>query len=113
MASRTAGARDDTHARLLRRAALMPPLVLLAVAAIAWLPQLEPLRDRFAATDARWVLAALALQVLSALSFVAAFRGAFERRIGPRAAFDLAAVEQGANILLPTGGSGGPGGRRA
>jgi uncharacterized membrane protein YbhN (UPF0104 family) len=78
-----------------------------AVAAIVWLPALEPVRDRFANTDGRWVAAAFGLQVASALSFVAAFRGAFERRIGGRAAFDLAAVEQGANILLPSGGSGG------
>jgi uncharacterized membrane protein YbhN (UPF0104 family) len=93
--------------RLARRALLLPALVVGAVAGLALLPQLEPVRDRFAATNAVWVLVALGLQLASTLSFVAAFRGAFDRRIGWRAAFDLAAVEQGANILLPSGGSGG------
>ena len=82
----------------------MPALVLVAV---ALLPQLEPVRHRFAATRPGWVVVALFLQLASTLLFVDAFRGAFARRIGWRAAFDLAAVEQGANILLPSGGSGG------
>jgi uncharacterized membrane protein YbhN (UPF0104 family) len=89
------------------RALLLPGGAAVVIAAVIWLPALEPVRDRFANTDGRWIALALVLQVASALSFVAAFRGAFERRIGWRAAFDLAAVEQGANILLPSGGSGG------
>jgi hypothetical protein len=93
--------------RVLERALLLAALAALAAAAVIWLPTLEPVRDRFADTDPAWVVAAAALQAASALSFVVAFRAAFERRIGWRAAFDLAAVEQGANILLPTGGSGG------
>jgi uncharacterized membrane protein YbhN (UPF0104 family) len=92
---------------LLRRALLPTALLVAAAAAVLWLPFLEPVRDRFAGTDGRWVAVAFVLQVLSTLSFVAAFRGAFERRIGWRAAFDLSMVEEGANVILPSGGSGG------
>jgi uncharacterized membrane protein YbhN (UPF0104 family) len=101
------GASSVRATRLARRALLLPVIVLLGVAAVAFLPELEPVRDRFAATKPGWVLVALTLQLASMLSFVAAFRGVFDRRIGWRAAFDLSAVEQGANILLPSGGSGG------
>jgi uncharacterized membrane protein YbhN (UPF0104 family) len=74
---------------------------------VLWLPALEPVRARFANTNGAWVGAAFTLRLASTLSFVVAFRGAFERRIGWRAAFDLATVEQGANIVLPSGGGGG------
>jgi uncharacterized membrane protein YbhN (UPF0104 family) len=100
------GPHPDSRA-LARRAAITAGLAVLAAAAIIWLPALEPVRNRFANTDARWVAAAFLLQVASTLSFVAAFRGAFERRIGWRAAFDLSMVEEGTNVLLPSGGSGG------
>lgn len=105
-AEATAGPHPDTRV-LARRAAIAAGLAVLAAAAVVWLPALEPVRNRFANTDARWVAAAFVLQVASTLSFVAAFRGAFERRVGWRAAFDLSMVEEGTNVLLPSGGSGG------
>ena len=92
---------------LARRALLPVGLLAIAAAAIVWVPFLDPVRDRFADTDARWVAVAFGLQVCSTLSFVAAFRGAFEHRIGWRAAFDLSMVEEGTNVILPSGGSGG------
>lgn len=91
----------------MRRGLLLVALAGAVAAAVVWLPLFEPVRDRFADTDGRWVAISLVLQVLSTLTFVAAFRGAFDRRISWRAAFDLAAVEQGANVVLPSGGSGG------
>lgn len=108
-------AADDPHAEgpgldlraLARRSVLLAGLVALVVGGVLWLPALQPVRDRFADTDGRWVAAACGLQVLSSLSFAAAFRGAFERRIRWRAAFDLSQVEAGANVVLPSGGSGG------
>ncbi len=92
---------------LAKRAMLPVGLLALAAAAIVWLPVLHSVRDRFANTDGVWVAVAFALQVCSTLSFVAAFRGAFDRRIGWRAAFDLSMVEEGTNVILPSGGSGG------
>ena len=92
----------------IKRQALLSLALALAVGtAILLLPALEPVRDRFEGTNGVWVAAALGLQVLSTLSFVVAFRGAFERRIGWRAAFDLSMVEEGTNVILPSGGSGG------
>jgi uncharacterized membrane protein YbhN (UPF0104 family) len=82
-------------------------LALLAAAAVVWVPFLEPIRDRFADTDPAWVVAAFVLQLLSVLSFVVALRGAFERRLGWREAFDVGVVEESANVFLPSGGSGG------
>jgi uncharacterized membrane protein YbhN (UPF0104 family) len=98
--------RAETHA-LLRHALLLVALAAAGAAALVFVPFLEPVRDRFADTEPAWVAIAFALQVLSTLSFVVAFRGAFGRRIGWRAAFDLGMVEQGANVILPSGGSGG------
>lgn len=96
------------EASSITRQALASAALALAVGAVVLLlPALEPVRDRFAGTNGVWVAAALGLQVLSTLSFVVAFRGAFERRIGWRAAFDLAMVEEGTNVVLPSGGSGG------
>ncbi len=92
---------------LLARAALPTALLVAAAAAVLWVPFLEPVRDRFAHTDGFWVAAAFLLQVASTLSFVLAFHGAFERRIGWRGAFDLSMVEEGTNVILPSGGSGG------
>jgi uncharacterized membrane protein YbhN (UPF0104 family) len=82
-------------------------LAVLAAAAVIWVPFLEPIRDRFANTDPAWVAAAFVLQLLSVLSFVVALRGAFERRLGWREAFDVGVVEESANVFLPSGGSGG------
>jgi uncharacterized membrane protein YbhN (UPF0104 family) len=90
-----------------RQALFSVALALAVAAAVLLLPALEPVRARFAGTNGVWVAAALGFQVLSTLSFVIAFRGAFERRIGWRAAFDLAMVEEGTNVVLPSGGSGG------
>jgi uncharacterized membrane protein YbhN (UPF0104 family) len=82
-------------------------LALLAAAAVIWVPFLEPIRDRFANTEPGWVVATFLLQLLSVLSFVVALRGAFERRLGWREAFDVGVVEESANVFLPSGGSGG------
>jgi uncharacterized membrane protein YbhN (UPF0104 family) len=87
--------------------ALAAGLVIIAAAAVIWVPFLEPIRDRFADTEPGWVVACFVLQLLSVLSFVVALRGAFERRLGWREAFDVGVVEESANVFLPSGGSGG------
>jgi uncharacterized membrane protein YbhN (UPF0104 family) len=87
--------------------ALAAGLVVIAAAAVIWVPFLEPIRDRFANTEPGWVVACFVLQLLSVLSFVVALRGAFERRLGWREAFDVGVVEESANVFLPSGGSGG------
>jgi uncharacterized membrane protein YbhN (UPF0104 family) len=87
--------------------ALAAGLVVIAAAAVIWVPFLHPIRDRFANTEPGWVVASFVLQLLSVLSFVVALRGAFERRLGWREAFDVGVVEESANVFLPSGGSGG------
>jgi uncharacterized membrane protein YbhN (UPF0104 family) len=82
-------------------------LAVLAAAAVIWVPFLEPIRDRFAHTEPGWVAVSFVLQLLSVLSFVVALRGAFDRRLGWREAFDVGVVEESANVFLPSGGSGG------
>jgi uncharacterized membrane protein YbhN (UPF0104 family) len=87
--------------------ALAAGLVIIAAAAVIWVPFLEPIRDRFANTEPGWVVVTFVFQLLSVLSFVVALRGAFERRLGWREAFDVGVVEESANVFLPSGGSGG------
>ena len=82
-------------------------LAIVVAAAVIWVPFLEPIRDRFAHTQPIWVVLCFVLQLLSVLSFVVALRGAFDRRLGWREAFDVGVVEESANVFLPSGGSGG------
>jgi uncharacterized membrane protein YbhN (UPF0104 family) len=96
----------DGHT-ILVNGALAGVLVLVAAAAVVWVPFLEPIRNRFADTEPAWVVAAFVLQLLSVLSFVVALRGAFDRRLGWRESFDVGVVEESANVFLPSGGSGG------
>ncbi len=96
----------DGHT-ILVNGALAGVLVLIAAAAVVWVPFLEPIRNRFADTEPAWVVAAFVLQLLSVLSFVVALRGAFDRRLAWRESFDVGVVEESANVFLPSGGSGG------
>ncbi len=92
---------------ILVNGAIAAGLAVLAAAAVIWVPFLEPIRDRFANTEPVWVVACFVLQLLSVLSFVVALRGAFDRKLGWREAFDVGVVEESANVFLPSGGSGG------
>jgi uncharacterized membrane protein YbhN (UPF0104 family) len=78
-----------------------------AAAAIVWVPFLAPIREHFDHTDPVWIVAAFGFQFLSMASFIAALRGAFEGRVGWRDAFDVATIEESANVVLSSGGSGG------
>lgn len=105
--SEDGSAQEHGGRELVVRSALLLGVAALVVAAVLLLPVLRPVRERFEHVRPGWAVAAFALQLASVLSFVAAFRGAFERRIGWRASSDLALVEEGANVVLPSGGSGG------
>jgi uncharacterized membrane protein YbhN (UPF0104 family) len=96
----------DGHT-ILVNGALAAGLAVLAAAAVIWVPFLAPIRHRFEDTDPGWVVVAFLFQLLSVLSFVVALRGAFDRRLGWREAFDVGVVEESANVFLPSGGSGG------
>jgi uncharacterized membrane protein YbhN (UPF0104 family) len=96
----------DGHT-ILVNGALAAGLVVLAAAAVIWVPFLAPIRHRFEDTEPGWVVVAFAFQLLSVLSFVVALRGAFDRRLAWRESFDVGVVEESANVFLPSGGSGG------
>jgi uncharacterized protein (TIRG00374 family) len=82
-------------------------LIVVAVVVITLLPGLGELRSRFAHASAAWIVAGCALEVLSALSYVPAFRAVFCTRMSWGTSYKIAMAEQGANSLLPVGGAGG------
>lgn len=93
---------------LLRRIALFAVFAAAIALALATLPGVAEVRDRFAAARLGWVAVTGVLALGSVLGFVVALWSAFDRVAEPRAALDLGLAEQGANVLLPAGGAGGP-----
>lgn len=93
--------------RVMRRLGGLVAVVVVGAALISTLPGLGTLRSRFEGARPAWIVAALALELASTYSFVAAFRGAFARRISWRPSVAMSMTVQGANVLLPAGGSGG------
>ena len=98
----------EVSASRVRRALIrLVALIVFAAIVITLLPGLGELRNRFARASPVWVVAGCALEVLSALSYVPAFRSVFCRRMGWGTSYKIAMAEQGANSLLPVGGAGG------
>jgi len=97
-----------TSAALARRA--LGLVVLLAVLAlvVSVMPGLDDVRARFSRADPIWITVTFACALGSTLSYVAALRGTLSRQIPWRASWNLGMAEQGSNVLLPTGGVGGP-----
>jgi uncharacterized membrane protein YbhN (UPF0104 family) len=79
-----------------------------AVALLATLPGVDEVRDRFASAKPGWIAVAAAFSLASMFGFVRALWAAFDRVIPWRRAVGLGFAEQGANVLLPAGGAGGP-----
>ena len=84
----------------------MALLVILFVALLASLPALRDVLHEIRHIGAIWILAAAALELGSAVSFVVVFRLFFDR-LPARDARALAWTEQGSGALLPGGGAGG------
>jgi uncharacterized membrane protein YbhN (UPF0104 family) len=91
-----------------KRAAFFAVVAVLAAVGIGALPGVDEVRDRLAAADPRWLVAAAACSVGSMLGFVRALWAVFDRVVPWRRALVLGLAEQGANVLLPAGGAGGP-----
>jgi uncharacterized membrane protein YbhN (UPF0104 family) len=91
-----------------RRAALFAVLAVAAGVGISALPGVDEVRDRLAGADPRWLLAAAGCAIGSMLGFVRALWAAFDRVVPWARALVLGLAEQGANVLLPAGGAGGP-----
>jgi uncharacterized membrane protein YbhN (UPF0104 family) len=91
-----------------KRALFFAVVAVLAIAALAALPGIEEVRTEFANAEPGWIVAAAGFRLLSMLGFVRALWSAFDRVMPWRRALVLGLAEQGANVLLPAGGAGGP-----
>jgi uncharacterized protein (TIRG00374 family) len=96
---------DRKHIR--RRLLGLGALIVVVVAVITLVPGLAELRSRFAHAKLGWLLLGCLLKVLSGLSYVAAFRAVFCRRMSWRLSTQIGLSELGANAIVPTGGVGG------
>ncbi|HWT92662.1 MAG TPA: lysylphosphatidylglycerol synthase transmembrane domain-containing protein [Solirubrobacteraceae bacterium] len=90
-----------------RRGLALVALVLLLVVALRALPGLDEVGDRLASAAPAWLALAIACELGSVLSFPLALHGAFSRVMPLRVAVSLGLAEQGANVLVPAGGTGG------
>ncbi|RKQ91989.1 uncharacterized membrane protein YbhN (UPF0104 family) [Solirubrobacter pauli] len=91
-----------------KRVAFFVIVLVLSVVAFAALPGVGEVRDEFSQAEPGWIVAAGLFRILSMLGFVRALWSAFDRVMPWRRALVLGLAEQGANVLLPAGGAGGP-----
>ncbi len=91
------------------RTRLLQLAVLVVVIGVAiWLtPGLGSLRDRLRDANGPWLVAGAFAELLSALSYVVAFKYVFCGRMSWRLSYRIGMAEQAANSLLPAGGAGG------
>src|SRR5438874_10155201 len=82
--------------RLLQVAVVVAVVVLLVLVG----PGLGSLRSHLADASPGWLAAAVALEVLSALSYVVIFRTVFCRLMSWRLSYQIGMAEQGANSVL-------------
>jgi uncharacterized membrane protein YbhN (UPF0104 family) len=83
-------------------------LVVVLALVVSVLPGLQDVREQFSRADPAWIVVTFLCALASTLSYVAALRGTLSRRIAWSASWNLGMAEQGSNVLLPTGGVGGP-----
>jgi uncharacterized membrane protein YbhN (UPF0104 family) len=91
-----------------KRIAFFLAFAILVGVAVATLPGIGEVRDRFADADMRWIAVTAFCAVMSMLGYVRTLWAAFDRVVPWRRALVLGLAEQGANVLLPAGGAGGP-----
>jgi len=75
---------------------------------LAALPGFDEVRTELSSADPKWLAAVAGFELLSMFGFVRALWSAFDRVMPWRRAVVLGFAEQGANVLLPAGGAGGP-----
>ena len=98
---------SDVSPHRLRRGLLrLGGLVAIAVVVLTLAPGLGELRSRFAHARPVWIVIACALEVLSVLAYVPAFRAVFCRRMSWATSYKIAVAEEGAGSLFPLGGAG-------
>src|SRR4051812_8357249 len=107
----------DTHERepgsvdgktIAKRAVFFVAIAVIAGVGLAALPGFDEVRDKLTAANPWWIVAVAVLRFNSMMGFVRALWSAFDRVMPFRRALVLGFAEQGANVLLPAGGAGGP-----
>jgi uncharacterized membrane protein YbhN (UPF0104 family) len=99
---------DELNPRRLRRRLLQFALIGLLIAIVVLVgPGLGDLRHHLSHAKPGWLVAALALEVLSALSYVLIFRAVFCPRMAWRLSYQIGMSEQAANSVLSLSGTGG------
>jgi uncharacterized membrane protein YbhN (UPF0104 family) len=94
--------------RSLRRRVIQVAGVLVVVGLIAaFAPGLGELRDRLRDATPGWLVLAVALEVLSCLSYVLMFKPVFCPRMSSRTAYELAMSELAVGSLVPASGAAG------
>ena len=85
-------------------------VVILAVLAlvVSVLPGLRDVRERFSQAEPVGIGVVVMCVLGSMASYVVALRATLSRHITWRSSWHLGMAEQGSNVLLPTGGVGGP-----
>jgi uncharacterized membrane protein YbhN (UPF0104 family) len=93
---------------IVKRVAFFTVVAAIGIALIAALPGVGEIRDRLSDAEPIWIAAVAGCAVMSMFGFVRALWSAFDRVMSWRRALVLGFAEQGANVLLPAGGAGGP-----
>jgi uncharacterized membrane protein YbhN (UPF0104 family) len=94
--------------KIARRVGFFAVVAAVAIAALLTLPGVDEVRDRLSSAAPGWIAVAAACSLVSMLGFVRVLWAAFDRVVPWRRALVLGFAEQGANVLLPAGGAGGP-----
>jgi len=99
---------DRLSPRHIRRRMLQLAALGAVIAAVVFaVPGLGEVRSRLAHASPGWLVLAVALELLSLLSYVLIFRSVFCPRMRGRVSFQIATSELAANSVLPVSGAGG------
>lgn len=93
--------------RVGRRLLELAGVVVAVVVIVAFGPDLGGLRKELEDASAGWLVAGVALELLSALSYVVIFRAVFCARMRWGLAYQIGMAEQAANSVLSVSGAGG------
>jgi uncharacterized membrane protein YbhN (UPF0104 family) len=98
---------EFSGSKVVRSLLALVALAAVVAAVVALVPGLGSVRERLAGAQPAWLVLAAVLEVGSCVSYVAAFRAVFCRRMSWRTSTEIGLSELAANSLLSVGGAGG------